>query len=152
MTCQIELIFKILFICIAVGSLIYLWDQWKQNLFHILNGYAHICWHTGSYHGPWNSRVVSLLWPLLVSQSWTRWLAMDFQCFCRVLPNHTYLTCGNFVCQHLVMAETTLKPRTCTFIVPISNLYWETWLCLCWRYFQRSKHKAKSCRDFSLQH
>ena len=33
---------------------------------------------TGSCHGPWNSRVVSLVWPLLASQSSTGQLAMDF--------------------------------------------------------------------------
>ena len=50
----------------------------KQSLFHTLNGYAHIFLPTGSCHGPWNSRLVSLVWPLLASQSSTRRLTMDF--------------------------------------------------------------------------
>ena len=89
----------------------------KRSLFHILNGYAHICSPTETCHGPWNSRVVSLVWPLLISQSSTRRLAMDFYCFCRLSLNYTYLTCRNFVCQHSVMVETTLKPRAFAFIV-----------------------------------
>ena len=50
----------------------------KRSLFHILNGYAHICSPTETCLGPWNSRVVSLVWPLLASQSSTRRLTMDF--------------------------------------------------------------------------
>ena len=100
---------------------------WKRSLFHILNGCAHICSPTASCHGPWNSRVVSLVWTLLASQSLTQRLAMDFQCFCGLLLNYTYLTCRNFVCQHLVMVETTLKPPAFAFIVSdFSNMYWET--------------------------
>ena len=49
----------------------------KRSLFPILNGCAQICSPTGSCHGQWNSRVVSLVWPLLASQSSTRRLAMD---------------------------------------------------------------------------
>ena len=37
----------------------------KTESVHILNGCADICSPTGSYHGPWNSGVVSLVWPLL---------------------------------------------------------------------------------------
>ena len=119
------------------ASLLRLWNIcetciniWKWSLFHILNGCAQICSPTVSCHGPWNSRVVSLVWPLLASQSSTR-LAMDFQCFCRLLLKCTYLTCRNFVCQHSVMVETTLKLRAFAFIVSdFSNMYWETW-----RYF-----------------
>ena len=54
------------------ASLLRLWNicetckkRMKQSLFHILNGYAHICSPTETCHGPWNSRVVSLVWPLL---------------------------------------------------------------------------------------
>ena len=54
------------------------WKTWKRSLFHILNGWAQICSPTASCHGPWNSRVVSLVWPLLASQSLNRRLAMDF--------------------------------------------------------------------------
>ena len=75
------LIFKILFICITFASLKYLWDlqkRVKRSLFHILNGYTHIFSPTGTCHGPWNSRVVSLVWPLLASQSSTRRLTMDY--------------------------------------------------------------------------
>ena len=102
------------------ASLLRLWniceiDLWKRSLFHILNGCAHICWPTGSCHGPWNSGVVSLVWPLLASQSSTRQLAME--CFCRLSPNYTYLTCQNFVCQHWVMAETTVKQHAFAFIL-----------------------------------
>ena len=67
------------------ASLLRLWiicetciNIWKWSLFHILNGCAQICSPTASCHGPWNSRVVSLVWPLLASQSSTRWLAIDF--------------------------------------------------------------------------
>ena len=52
--------------------------RWEQSLFHILNGCAQICSPTGLCNGLWNSRVVSLVWPLLASQSSTRRLAMDF--------------------------------------------------------------------------
>ena len=67
------------------ASLLRLWNicetcknGWKRSLFHILNGYTLICSPTGSCHGPWNSRVISLVWPLLASQSSTQRLAMDF--------------------------------------------------------------------------
>ena len=67
------------------ASLLRLWNicetckkRMKRSLFHILNGYAHICSHTETCHGPWNSRVVSLVWPLLASQSSTGRLVMDF--------------------------------------------------------------------------
>ena len=51
---------------------------------------------------------------------------MDFQCFCRLSLNYTYLTCRNFVCQLLVMFETTLKLHAFAFIVSdFSNIYWE---------------------------
>ena len=40
----------------------------KRSLFHILNNYTHICSPTETCHGPRNSRVVSLVWPLLASQ------------------------------------------------------------------------------------
>ena len=70
--------------CLFV-SLLRLWNicetckkRMKRSLFHILNGYAHICSPREMCHGPWNSRVVSLVWPLLPSQSSTRRLAMDF--------------------------------------------------------------------------
>ena len=66
------------------ASLLHLWNicetckkRMKWSLFHILNGYAHICSTTETCHGPWNSRVVSLVWPLLASQSSTQRLAMD---------------------------------------------------------------------------
>ena len=95
-----------LFICIAFASLKYLWHLWK----YILNGCAHIFSPTGSCHGPWNSRGVSLMWPLLASQSSTRRLAMDYGMF-------LYFTCRRFVCQHLVMAEATVKQRAFAFIV-----------------------------------
>ena len=39
-----------------------------------------------------------------------------FTCFCRLSTNHTYLTCCNFVCQHSVMVETTVKQRAFAFI------------------------------------
>ena len=118
-TCQIYLNFKILFICIAFASLKYLWDiknGWRRSL-HILNGCAQICSPAGSCHGSWNSRVVSLVWPLLAVQSSTRWLAMGFLCFCGISPNYTYLTCRNSVRQHSVMAEITLKQRAFAFVV-----------------------------------
>ena len=69
------------------ASLLRLWNicetckkRMKRSLFHILNRYAHICSPTETCYGPWNSRVVSLVWPLalLASQSSTRRLAMDF--------------------------------------------------------------------------
>ena len=117
------------------ASLLRLWNicetyinLWKRSLFHILNGCAQICSPIASCHGPWNSRVISLVWPSLASQSSTRRLAMDFQCFCRLSLKYTsYLTCRNFVCQHSVMVETTLKPHAFAFIVfNFSNMYWET--------------------------
>ena len=52
------------------ASLLRLWNicetcknGWKQSLFHILNGCVLICSPTGLCHGPWNSPVVSLVWP-----------------------------------------------------------------------------------------
>ena len=57
----------------------------------------------------WNSWVISLVWQLLASQSSTRRLAMDFECFCRRLLSYTYLTYWLFVCQYWVMTETTIK-------------------------------------------
>ena len=67
------------------ASLLRLWNicetckkGWKRSLFHILNGCAQICSPTRSCHGPWNSRVASLVRPLLAFQSSTRRLAMDF--------------------------------------------------------------------------
>ena len=103
------------------ASLLRLWNicetckkRMKRSLFHILNGYAHICSPTETCYGPWNSRVVSLVWPLLAFQSSTRrWI---FAYFCRLSTNHTHLTCWNFVCQHSVMAETTVKQRAFAFI------------------------------------
>ena len=94
------------------ASLLGLWNicetckkQMKRSLFHILNDYAHVCSPTETCHGPWNNRVVSLVWPLLASQSSTR-----------LSTNHTYLTCWNYVCQHSVMAETTVKQHAFAFI------------------------------------
>ena len=67
------------------ASLLRLWNicetckkGWKRSLFHNLNGCAQICSPTRSCHGLWNSRVVSLVRPLLASHSSTRRLAMDF--------------------------------------------------------------------------
>ena len=53
------------------------------------NGWKHVCstsWMAAhisvhpkaSCHGPWNSRVVSLMWPLLASLSWTRRFGNEF--------------------------------------------------------------------------
>ena len=56
-------------------------NGWKRSLFHILHGCARKCSPAESCHGPWNSRVVSLVRPLLASQSSTRRLAMDFLMF-----------------------------------------------------------------------
>ena len=42
---------------------------------------------------------------------------MNLECFCRLSPNHTYLTCRNFLCQYSVMAETTVKQRAFAFII-----------------------------------
>ena len=39
-----------------------------------------------------------------------------FACCCWLSTNHTYFTCWNFVCQHSVMAETTVKQRAFAFI------------------------------------
>ena len=50
----------------------------KRSLLRRLNSCAQLCLPTALCHGPWNSRVVSLVWPLLASQSLTRRLAMDF--------------------------------------------------------------------------
>ena len=67
------------------ASLLLLWiicetckKRMKRSLFPIVNSYAHICSPTETCHGLWNSGVISLVWPLLASQSSTRWLAMDF--------------------------------------------------------------------------
>ena len=109
------------------ASLLRLWNicetckkRMKRSLFHVLNGYAHICSPTETCHGPWNSRVVSLVWPCWLPSplpsprlgDW-QWI---FACFCRLSTNHIYLTCWNFVCQHSVMAETTVKQRAFAFI------------------------------------
>ena len=50
-------------------------------------------------------------------ESSTRRLAMDFQCFCRLSLNYTYLTCRNVACQHSVMVETALKLHAFAFNV-----------------------------------
>ena len=70
------------------ASLLRLWhicetckNVWKQSLFHILNGCTQICSPTALCHGPWNSWVLSLVWPLLASQSLTRRLANGFSMF-----------------------------------------------------------------------
>ena len=42
---------------------------------------------------------------------------MNFECFCRLSPNHTYLTYRNFLCQYSVIAETTVKQRAFAFII-----------------------------------
>ena len=81
----------------------------EPSLFPLLNGCTQINSPTGSCHGPRNSQFVSLVWLLPAAQSSTWRLAMDFYCFCRLSPNYTYLTCRNFVCQHSVMAKTTVK-------------------------------------------
>ena len=67
------------------ASLLRLWNicetcknGWKRSLSHILHSCARKFSPTGSCHGLWNSRVVSLVRPLLASQSSTRRLAMDF--------------------------------------------------------------------------
>ena len=66
---------------IAFASLKYLWDLqkcgWRRSLFHILNDCTQICSPTGLCHGPWSSRVVCSVWPLLASKSSTRRLSMD---------------------------------------------------------------------------
>ena len=92
------------------ASLLRLWNicetckkRMKRSLFHILNGYPHICSPTGTCHGPWNSLVVSLVWPLLACQSSTRRLAMDFcmllQAFAKLyiphMPKFCMPTFGN---------------------------------------------------------
>ena len=112
------------------ASLLCLWNicetcknGWKQSLLHILNGCAHICLPTGSCYGPWNSPVVSLVWAYLPSQSSTWYWAMDFECFCRLSTNYTYLTCWNWVCQHSVMAEATVKQHAFAIIISISNIW-----------------------------
>ena len=58
------------------ASLLCLWNicetckkRIERSLFHILNGCAQICSPTASCHGPWNSRVVYLVWPLLAFKS-----------------------------------------------------------------------------------
>ena len=42
---------------------------------------------------------------------------MNFECFCRLSANHTYITCQNFLCQYSLMAETTVKQRAFAFII-----------------------------------
>ena len=50
----------------------------KRSLSHILHGCARKCSPTRTCHGLWNSRIASLVRPLLASQSSTRRLAMYF--------------------------------------------------------------------------
>ena len=71
---------------------------------------------------------------MLASQSSTRRFRNGFECFCRLSPNYTYLTCQNCVCQYSVIAETTVKHRAFAFIV-FDSQHWDTWLRLCRRYF-----------------
>ena len=125
--------FKVLFICIAFVSLKYLWDLQKRmknvSVPHP-KIVAHICAHPkASCHGPWNSWVVSLVWPFLASLSSTRRFGNEFECFCRLSPNHTYLTCRHFVCQYSVIAETTVKQRAVAFIV-FESQHWVNRLSL----------------------
>ena len=82
-------------------SVKYLWDLqnlWKRSLFHILNGCAQICSPTALFHGPWNSRVVSLVWQLPASQSSLGDWQWFFSCVQSVCPSvcpsvrHTFFT------------------------------------------------------------
>ena len=57
----------------------------------------------------------TLVWPLLASQSSLGNWQWFFVCLCRLSPNHTYLTYLNLVCQHSVMAKTTVKQRPFAF-------------------------------------
>ena len=73
---------------------------------------AHICVHPkASCHRPWNSRVVSLVWPLLASHFSTRrfgdgvWMLL--QAFVKLYIPHM----PKFVCQFSAMAETIVKQR-----------------------------------------
>ena len=91
LTCQNSLFSK----SCLFASLLHLWNIcetckniWKQSLFHILHGCAQICSPTASCHWPWNSRVVSLVWPLLASQSSIQWLTVNFYAslgFCQII-------------------------------------------------------------------
>ena len=85
---------------------------WKRSLFHILNGCTHsvVSWTVEQASCIFSLTIVGF--PVLKLA-----IAMDFQCYCRLSLNYTYLTCQNFVCQHSVMVETTLKPRAFAFIM-----------------------------------
>ena len=59
---QIQLLFKVLFVCITFASLKYLWDMqnWSVELFHVPHGSTHVlpnmipkCTPPRSHHGPW---------------------------------------------------------------------------------------------------
>ena len=80
----------------------------KWSLFHILNGYAHIYLPIGTCHGPWNSRVVSLVWPLLASQSSTQRLDSVSKCYKGVTSRsaNTYillLTSASNICLNVTL-------------------------------------------------
>ena len=47
----------------------------------------------------------------------TWWLTLDFTSFCGFLPYQTHLACRNFICQHSVIAQTTVKQRPLAFIL-----------------------------------
>ena len=93
----------------------------KRSLFHILNGYAHIClfnrnvsWTVEQSGCIFSVAIAGHCWHCSPRLGDWQWI---FACFCRLSTNHTYLTCRNFVCQHSVMAETTVKRRVFVFIV-----------------------------------
>ena len=102
-----------MFICIALACLKYLWDLQKRMK---TDSVPHPKWlrrHRLAQRpqGLIMYRGTVLVWPLLASSprlgDW-QWI---FECFYRLSPNYTYLKSRNFVCQHSVMVETTVKQR-----------------------------------------
>ena len=57
-----------------------------------------------------------LVWPSELNEPSTRRLALDFTSSYRFSPNHTHLTCRNFICQQSAITETTVKQRPLAII------------------------------------
>ena len=84
-----------------------------------------ICTWTGSHSGPCNSLLLFL--GGTIGAQWTVYSAIGtgFYKLLLVSPIYTHLTWRNFICQHTVITETTVKQRPLVFIwfnIPRGNM------------------------------
>ena len=100
---------RLLLICIGL----YIFSETIANecsAFHMaphIYGFSRT--RTGSRHGSWHSLVCILVGPSEFNESSTLRLALEFTSAIRFSPNHTHLTCRNFICQQSAITETTVK-------------------------------------------